>query len=439
MARRILMISIDGMANYYLAEGLAKMPVVRGLAANGVLAGGMRSVFPTATWAIHTSLVTGTYPVKHGVLGNWVVDRPAKAVGEHFGDAMWGKEQVVKRETIYDLAKRIGCRTASICWPVTRGATTIDWNIPEFYDQALFEAHSTPELWNELKSLGLPVEMYGPWSKDHARGHMQDWLTTEIAKHLLRTRRPEYMQLHYLLPDSYQHDYGTRSKEAIWSLEYVDGLIGELLETLRTEGLAEETTVVVLSDHGFLDTIRTFYPNALWREKGWLDPVRPRDSKVVSVSNGGSGYVYVLDASLRDEVRRTLAEQEGVGRVFEPEHFAALGLPTLAEHPEHAPDFAFEAALDTFVHFDPASPVVLEQRTKFRGMHGYLPEREEMKAVFVAAGPGVPSGVELGEVRVVDVAPTLAALLGETLEGTDGEPLQRLWDAVASEKGSGAR
>jgi predicted AlkP superfamily phosphohydrolase/phosphomutase len=47
-----------------------------------------------------------------------------------------------------------------------------------------------------------------------------------------------------------------------------------------------------------------------------------------------------------------------------------------------------------------------------RGDHFLDPRRPSMKAGFTIAGPGVASGVSLGSIRQIDVAPTLAALLG---------------------------
>jgi arylsulfatase A-like enzyme len=47
-----------------------------------------------------------------------------------------------------------------------------------------------------------------------------------------------------------------------------------------------------------------------------------------------------------------------------------------------------------------------------RGVHGLNPERAALQAGFVVAGPGVAAGVSLGPIRQIDVAPTLAALLG---------------------------
>jgi predicted AlkP superfamily phosphohydrolase/phosphomutase len=47
-----------------------------------------------------------------------------------------------------------------------------------------------------------------------------------------------------------------------------------------------------------------------------------------------------------------------------------------------------------------------------RGAHALNPERPEMLASFVVAGPGVAAGAKLGTIRQIDIAPTLCALLG---------------------------
>jgi predicted AlkP superfamily phosphohydrolase/phosphomutase len=47
-----------------------------------------------------------------------------------------------------------------------------------------------------------------------------------------------------------------------------------------------------------------------------------------------------------------------------------------------------------------------------KGVHFLNPERPEMLASFVVAGPGVAAGARLGVIRQIDIAPTLCALLG---------------------------
>jgi predicted AlkP superfamily pyrophosphatase or phosphodiesterase len=428
----VVLISIDGMANYYLSDPKVKMPVLREVIKSGAGAKALVSIAPTATWAIHTSLITGTYPRKHGVLGNWVWDRSHKRVGEHFGERMWSKSESVLRPTLYDEAKSRGWTTASICWPRTREATTLDWNIPECYEQELFEQYSTPGLWQELKDAGLPIDCYGVWSKDHARGPMQDWLTTEIAKHLIRNHQPNLLMLHYLLPDSLQHDYGTCSNEVYWSLEYIDERIGEVIGAIKKAGLWDNTDLFIISDHGFVDTTKSLYPNVLFKQKGWFTEENPSQSKVIAGSNGGMGYVYILEEGagreqLIAEVRSLLHQTTGIGVVFERNQFAEMGLPAEGELENHTPDFIFESELDTFIHFDPSGETILRQNSKFSGMHGYLPQHEKMKAIFAATGKSIQPGTKLEEVKMVDIAPTIMRLIGGKLPDADGQPLDKIW------------
>jgi len=46
------------------------------------------------------------------------------------------------------------------------------------------------------------------------------------------------------------------------------------------------------------------------------------------------------------------------------------------------------------------------------GFHVLSPDRPEMRVPFLIAGPGVEAGVDLGTLDLVDIAPTVSALLG---------------------------
>ncbi|MEW9670598.1 alkaline phosphatase family protein [Ammoniphilus sp. 3BR4] len=423
MERNVILICIDGLAAYYLDDPCCRMPNLMELADRGTRAKSMKVAYPSSTWAMNTSIVTGVYPKKHGVLGNWVVNRAERKVVEIFGDRHVEKETRVHVPTVYDLAHKKGARTAAICWPVTRGAKHLDFNIPEFYEQELFESHCTPSFWNELKEQGFPVEQYGAWSKDHSRGHMQDWLTAEIAKHLIRTHQPNFMMLHFLLADSLQHDYGTHSPEAYWAMNYIDERIGEIRKAVQEQGMEEQTDWFIVSDHGFRDAHSVLSPNVLFKQRGWFDEEDPSKSQVMAVSNGGSGYVYVFDQELKDQVKEELLATGVVERVFEREDFASLGLPN-HEHP-HLPDLIIEAKEGYFIYFGAEGDQVIGTH-KYKGMHGYLPDKEELKAIFVASGPDIIPGMELPEMDIVDIAPTIAEILNLELTETDGKVLKTM-------------
>ncbi|MGG3626319.1 ectonucleotide pyrophosphatase/phosphodiesterase [Bacillus gobiensis] len=449
MNQYMVVISIDGLAQHYLNDPKCKAPNLRHLMKKGAAAKGMESIYPTMTWAIHSSLVTGTYPKKHGIIGNWSFDREQQEVACYAGEFYLNKEEMLKQEPYYDLAKKMGWTTASICWPVTKGADHIDFNIPEFYNQELFESFSTSSFWNELKEAGLPMDHYAAWSLDHSRGHMQDWLTAEVSKYLIKTHKPNLMQLHFLLPDSYQHDYGSGAEEIFWSIDYVDRKIGEVMDALKQEGIYEQTDIFIVSDHGFKNFTNVFNPNALFEQKGWFSG-ELHHSKVLQVSQAGSAFIYIQEeettehAKLVKEIQELLQEHSAIETIFTPEQFEKLGIPTREQNPRYAPDLVLEASDDWTFEVLPSQiepflgyghSGIIEKKNlqteivtldSISGAHGYLPAKDIMKAVFIAAGPSIREGIELPSMKIIDVAPTIANIIGEALTNADGRVLEEI-------------
>jgi hypothetical protein len=60
------------------------------------------------------------------------------------------------------------------------------------------------------------------------------------------------------------------------------------------------------------------------------------------------------------------------------------------------------------------------------GTHGFLPSHESMATGFVAKGDGVRAGVTIDSMRLVDVAPTLARLLGVPAPPVEGRVLAEI-------------
>jgi hypothetical protein len=55
--------------------------------------------------------------------------------------------------------------------------------------------------------------------------------------------------------------------------------------------------------------------------------------------------------------------------------------------------------------------------------HGYSPATPGMETGLIMFGAGVRRGVRLPETRTLDIAPTIAALLGLDLPHADGQPI----------------
>src|SRR5580692_4611119 len=151
----LVMISVDGMRPDYITEADthgAKDPNLRRFLKEGTYAEGVVGVVPTVTYPSHTTLVTGVWPAKHGILANTTFD-PLRKNQEGW---YWYSEDI-HVPTLWDAAAQAGRTTASAQWPVTVGAH-VNWNIPEFWrastpdDAKLLRAASTPGLLVEAQA-----------------------------------------------------------------------------------------------------------------------------------------------------------------------------------------------------------------------------------------------------------------------------------------------
>src|SRR5262244_3870926 len=116
----VLMISIDGLRPDYVTaadkHGL-KIPTLRRFVSEGAFAEGVQGVIPTVTYPSHTTLITGVWPAKHGILSNTIFD-PLRT-----GQSAWyWYAEDIRSPTLWDAAATAGWTTASLQWPVSVGA-----------------------------------------------------------------------------------------------------------------------------------------------------------------------------------------------------------------------------------------------------------------------------------------------------------------------------
>jgi predicted AlkP superfamily pyrophosphatase or phosphodiesterase len=211
--RVVVVISVDGLAHYYLDDPKAEMPTIRALAAEGARAERMKCSLPTVTWPNHTTLVTGVEPAKHGVIGNNYFDRAQNKVVQLIVDPLFNKDEIVKVPTIYDLAKTAGLKTAAIIWPASRGAKTLDWTVPDVATNALWNQYGTPALLEESRAANIPVEKQEEWCKN-GDGMDRDRMYVRMLNLVFRIHRPNLALLHIVDVDHVEHAHGPQCPEA---------------------------------------------------------------------------------------------------------------------------------------------------------------------------------------------------------------------------------
>ena len=71
-----------------------------------------------------------------------------------------------------------------------------------------------------------------------------------------------------------------------------------------------------------------------------------------------------------------------------------------------------------------AGQLAFVDKPERKGSHGHDADIPDLHATFVAWGVGIKPGVPLGKISNLDVAPTVAKLLGLKIPNAEGKPLK---------------
>lgn len=414
-AAPVLLISIDGLHPAYVLEadrhGL-RIPNLRRFVSEGAYARGVIAAVPTVTYPNHTTMVTGATPAEHGIVSNTTFD-PLHQNREGW---YWYAEDI-RVPTLWKAAHSAGLSTLSVNWPVTVGATDIDFLLPEFWRA------STSEDLKLLRALSRPAGLQASIEKSLGMAFVDgytdtiasDATRTKFSLDLIRRQKPGFMAVHLVALDGTEHKQGPFLPEAFATLEQLDAMVGELSSAMLARDAA--TVVAIVSDHGFIAThtmvnLRTRFVSAGLIELDNATTVKDWQAQVWS---GGATAAIVLRDRTNEAVRTrvtTLLEElradhrNGIARVLNAAQIGALGsFPEADFLVEFAPGFYLGTALQGELLVPGTS----------KGTHGYLAERPEMHAAFFIKGAPIAARKDLGIIDMRQIAPTLAAVLGVPL------------------------
>jgi predicted AlkP superfamily pyrophosphatase or phosphodiesterase len=402
---KLVLLSVDGLRPdiYRAPEVHSRFPNLLALEREGARAEAVESVYPSTTYPAHATIVTGLPPRSHGIYSHLASLDPT----ERARPWCWFA-RALRAPALWDLARASGRRTAALSWPVSAGAA-IDHNIPEIWNPAVadphrdFETparHATPGLFEEVAQVLMPI--IGKADPDQLRG--------EAALHLWNRHRPDLLLVHFVWYDARAHQFGPSSPEALAALESADRAIGRIRDVISSD---PATTLVVLSDHGFVPVEKEAAPLALFAQHGLFASAAdgsPLLRRLGAVSAGGSLAVYWLETPSSDDRRRLataldeLCATGAVQEVINRQQLESLESDPDAELMiEAAPGFSFSDRLE--------GPVVSDA-PKDRGTHGFLPTRSGMEAMFIASGREIAPGKNLGRITLRQIAPTVAQWMG---------------------------
>ena len=408
--RMVIVVSLDGFPAFALDDPKAPIPTLRQMIHSGVSTR-MTTVNPTVTWPNHTAMMTGVRSDRHGLLANGTIVRtggwpPVKV------EPMIDKEQMVHVPTVYDAAHKAGLTTAQVDWVAISRAPAITW---AFNEWAAADGPLEQEMIRKGVIAASDVENF---TKSNILFRDQTWAAA--ASYLIREHKPNLLLVHFLSLDSVHHQSGPGSLAATSAVAFLDSCVARLVEAVDAAGMRGNSTFIVVSDHGFKKYAKQIRPAVAIAAAGLGD-------QVYVLPEGGSAYLYFkpdFKPELTRKVAGALAGVEGIDKVIGPDGFAALGLPQPDKEPQMYQ--LLITAKDGYSFTGATGGPVTAEVPQQAGSHGYLASDPDMDAIFIASGYGVRAGVRLNRIANIDVAPTIAELLGVSLPTALGKriPIQ---------------
>lgn len=286
---------------------MRQMPHFGPLLRNGALVEKIAPVFPALTYSCHTSILTGTYVGRHGIVHNEKLTR-----GGISGAPWHCMKSDVKDKTLLDFAHEQGLTTCSLSWPVSGGAD-YDMNMPMIvpYGYVGYE----PDKWLRGTATDNLMERYYYKHGRYIMGPSRslDLFTMALALDILEDYpQPDIMLIKMCDLDSVRHTYGVYAPQTHDQLRLHDEQLGALMECLRRRGTLEQTNIVVLGDHGQTDIKDVCLMNVLLKKNGFLQA--DENGKVTSFdafchSTGLAALIELRDpqdVALKQRVRRFL-------------------------------------------------------------------------------------------------------------------------------------
>ena len=362
----VIVLSWDGMRHDF--PDLGTYPGLQKLEKQGIRAEALIPVYPSNTFPGHLTLATGAEPEVHGIVDNKFLDRK-KGSYSYGGDARW-----IDAEPIWIAAERQGIRSAIYFWV---GSAT-DWRgQASTYRVTPFDGN-IPEADKVNKIIA--------------------WLDLAAAE------RPQLIMSYWRGADAVAHKYGPNHNKVSEVIGTQDKQLRRLLNAIDARRLWHRTTLILVSDHGMTEVYKSAeIKTAL------------ADSGISSRVFGGSSlqHVFVDDAAHIDAVYELLSKQPNVkayrgNNLPDRFHFA---------HPDRTGDIIVTVEPPFTLNRpeslkDKAIKIISRLSGRSKGGHGYNPRLADMQGIFYAMGRGVDANKSLGKVYQLDVAPTIANLLG---------------------------
>lgn len=432
-AGKVVVIVFDGLRPDMVTS--ERMPRLAAFAGESIWFREARSVFPSMTRVATSSIATGAPPAVHGIVGNNFyfpeVTREFVLDTSRPGDVLLAEKQIggplLAAETFADRLAAAGRKLAVVHSGSAGSAYAINPNVVRnghWTFSVLGENYTrTPEAVREA------VARFGPLPpRSLPRFEETDYAATVFTDHVLADINPDVALVWFNEPDTSFHYCCLGSEDTRHIMRHADAAFGRILDAIAARPDAQDTAIIVASDHGQISSNGVVEMAALLSKAGHPAVMASQRSLIgakVAVTGGNMGEVRVLDGDLdrRDAIARWLMTRDEIGMVFtaspDPVDGALPGTfsTTLVglNHPR-GPDLVYVLRSDVR-HDAYGLPglglITAGDVSAGGGMHGGL-NRHELNTVLVLGGAMFADKPVLSSAPtgIVDIAPTILDLLG---------------------------
>ncbi|WP_241655073.1 alkaline phosphatase family protein [Granulicella sibirica] len=414
----VVVISLDAFAAESLQDPTEPAPTLHALMRSGAYARSMQPINPTVTWPNHTAMITGVNASRHHVIVNGLIEGQ-RGEGAPRVNADAPKSELVAVPTVYDAAHAAGMTAAEVDWVAIHQPGTIDWSFAEK------PSADSPIVQDLIQDGSMTRADLGTFFKPSQA--WRDRLYTLAAIDILRRHHPNLTLVHLLALDGIEHKTGYGNDAGHNTIAFLDDRVKDIVDAVRDAGDLDRTTFLIVSDHGQQSVHHLLHPNALLVEHGLQggNAAASAGGATMCMADGGFALIYQQHATPDSiaALKALFAGQPGVRSALTPQEAAADGWPVPSQTTQ-APDLLLYAANDFAFAGGTTGAFVTE--TKETGQHGYPNSEPLMQAIFIASGRGIKPVGQIPPFPNVDVASTIARLLGVHLGGVDGHPLDAI-------------
>jgi predicted AlkP superfamily pyrophosphatase or phosphodiesterase len=410
--RRHLLIVVDGLRPDYVTADV--MPNLTALGKRGVVFNRHHSVYPTVTRVNASSISTGAYPERHGLMGNSVffpgVD-PRRFLDTADRDALMKIAEVegklLTAPTLGESLQAAG-RKMLVVSSGSGGSALLN-NHTRSGGAILHYGYVMPE---ELRAA---MNAIGPAPPGNAPDDARDrYAVDALLKVGIPRVDPSVTVLWLGALDSVAHEKGIGAPETVAILRHVDGEIRRVEDGLKAGGRFDDYNIWVTSDHGF--STYTGGINLGELLKPFARSLADGSPRVVA--GGGAVYVRDGDEATISAIAAKLQQTPGVGAIFtraaKPGSFdgrvpGTLSFDAARWHHERSAQILFSPDWT-----DAPNAHGMRGTSASGGTAGHGSSSPwDIHNTLIAAGPDLKRGVRIDSPSAnVDFAPTFLRLLG---------------------------